>query len=606
MSLLSFTLPMELLPSCDKSIADSKLLVFADYRSQAALTATADTANSVISGNVTQSSSQVTSTRAPTMQVPELLTPSVSSNWLTRHAMPHAALSCSELMHAMSNTATAMSNTVCTAASTIAAVTSPSDATAVSVATTAIPLAATVCTVSQQVSVDAIGALMNASDIKANTNVHEVGACDAAHTHNAATVSSTILDKVDAVQAVTPVTPVLMPHTDCANSTDKPCAAVDTAATATARSSNNENYQSSQPTTHDCSTSTDDLHAAAPDTQHKLALRHGVNYIGAVSNGQPHGFGTAYMTNGTIYTGNWLHGTKHGQGTLVTVRGGLIQSTYVGTFCDGIRQGQGQMLLASGHTYNGTWHSCVHYAVDECDSEAENNGGVNCSMEEHTSDEVQLCEQAVYGKHPGNSAQSSSKQDAATESSTEAVVSAGADTVAATAPPVLQKLNNGSSQTLSSATDRKAVKVVPRHINVTTTSSVRRLFVIVQSNHSLVGSLTLDDAALFCRTCQNPTQPVASVVGLQMQSQASVFKYILYISLGAMAKVRPEFGNEFTVKTAAGDVTVLSRHRATIFTETVASLQQLEFLICNSASVQHVSAAVTFCESEFLTLRRSA
>jgi hypothetical protein len=95
-------------------------------------------------------------------------------------------------------------------------------------------------------------------------------------------------------------------------------------------------------------------------------------------------------------------------------------------------------------------------------------------------------------------------------------------------------------------------------------------------------------------------------MGLPMQAEASVFKYILYIRLGAKTQLCPELENEFTLKTAAGNVTVLSRHRAIVSVKRVVSLQQLEYLIRTSAAVQHVSAAVTFSESNFLRLQRSA
>ncbi len=64
----------------------------------------------------------------------------------------------------------------------------------------------------------------------------------------------------------------------------------------------------------------------------------------------PHGTGTyVYSNKYFTYTGEWVNGVKHGQGTLTMGDG----STYEGTFVDGEITGQGLRRWPDGSTYSG-------------------------------------------------------------------------------------------------------------------------------------------------------------------------------------------------------------------------------------------------------------
>jgi hypothetical protein len=511
------------------------------------LTATAgsdDTAVHVIDvvQNSNQSNSTMTALHQPAAEPITTCTASTSLTVLTDQVDAHITLQVSGMMHDISNTeaatsiAAAVSNALTSAVSTDADI-GASIMKAVSIVDAAVPAVTTVCTALQHVSVCSIISMVSSSSSNGDSADHDTGISDAADPYNTAVVFSTVSDnmsEVDATQAVTPISAQTTPSDesaitsttglhDSSYSTDVSFAAAASASTtAQAQFANNEHHQNSQSTATNSSTSTDYLHTAAVDVKLcRLVLRDGVTYIGTALSGQPHGFGTAYMTNGSTYTGNWLCGYQHGQGTLVTVRDGIIQSTYIGKFCYGMCQEQDYEPLATDHTQN------------------------------------------------------VSRQYASATSSAHAA-------------EALKESN-------------KVSQVVPRKTRKT--GAFRRFFAIVQCEKPLQGSLTLEDAGLLCRTKMNSRRPVALVVGLQMQSEAGVFKYILYIRLAADVMIGlPARRTAFTVTTAAGNsITVLGRHQvACTYTKKPRSLQQLEEAIRDSADVQHVISAVTFSEGNFM------
>jgi hypothetical protein len=247
----------------------------------------------------------------------------------------------------------------------------------------------------------------------------------------------------------------------------------------TAHSSNNEHHQNSQPTTRDCSTSsTDGLHAAGADTLARLVLNNDAVYIGAVRNGQPNGIGTAYMTNGTTYTGNWLYGNVQGQGTLVRVCDGKIESAYIGTFYNGILQGQGQMLLASGHTYNGSWQY--------------SGGATSDIVEEHRYTDVQQSQDEALGTQVATSAPVASNKKKARGSATGTVLQATraivTETVSVERITGVQH-NTDSIKLSNGATCHSGIQVIPcdngSNNNSSSSSKVRRFFCYSTKHKSL-------------------------------------------------------------------------------------------------------------------------
>jgi hypothetical protein len=266
----------------------------------------------------------------------------------------------------------------------------------------------------------------------------------------------------------------------------------------------------------------------------------------------------------------------------VTVLDGILQVTYSGKFCSGITQAQGQTLLSHGST-------------SESDFQLKTTSSTNGSAEEFDCDGiVRQSEHAVTGKQLDTTVQASSGEYTA--------ASVGPATVNEPASDLNSFADSGKLP--SSATPQNDLQVRPQKnsdVNDNSSSKFRRFFAIVECEHPLQGSLTLDDAALFCRTDQSRDRPVASLMGLQMQSEVGVFKYILYIRLGAKTEIRHELEKEFTVTTAAGTVvTVWSRHKAAAVISAKFSLRLLEKVIRNSADVQHVISAVTFSEGNFM------
>jgi len=70
---------------------------------------------------------------------------------------------------------------------------------------------------------------------------------------------------------------------------------------------------------------------------------------------KPHGFGTAYFSNGDHYEGEWKDGRPHGYGVLVNADG----AQYEGDFCEGKLHGHGMRKLKNAERYEGGWRDGV-------------------------------------------------------------------------------------------------------------------------------------------------------------------------------------------------------------------------------------------------------
>jgi len=74
-------------------------------------------------------------------------------------------------------------------------------------------------------------------------------------------------------------------------------------------------------------------------------------YTGEFQNGERHGKGTYEFSSGDKYSGDWKNGTQNGQGTFEFSCG----SVYIGNWRDGERNGKGTLKLANGDIYIGNW-----------------------------------------------------------------------------------------------------------------------------------------------------------------------------------------------------------------------------------------------------------
>ena len=74
-------------------------------------------------------------------------------------------------------------------------------------------------------------------------------------------------------------------------------------------------------------------------------------YSGEWKNGNKHGEGTITWANGDTYTGEWKDGNQHGQGTYIWADG----ETYTGDYINNQRTGWGTYIWADGDTYTGEW-----------------------------------------------------------------------------------------------------------------------------------------------------------------------------------------------------------------------------------------------------------
>lgn len=76
-----------------------------------------------------------------------------------------------------------------------------------------------------------------------------------------------------------------------------------------------------------------------------------VLYDGALdSEGFPHGEGQCIYNSDEVYSGDWIHGKRHGQGCY---EGDMHR--YTGKWADGLPSGVGIEVSASGYTYRGSW-----------------------------------------------------------------------------------------------------------------------------------------------------------------------------------------------------------------------------------------------------------
>ncbi|XP_047128119.1 radial spoke head 1 homolog isoform X1 [Hydra vulgaris] len=69
------------------------------------------------------------------------------------------------------------------------------------------------------------------------------------------------------------------------------------------------------------------------------------------NNGERHGFGKCYFTNGDIYEGQYEHGKRHGSGNYQFVSG----AQYIGEYQNGKKHGCGTINNPDGSKYEGQW-----------------------------------------------------------------------------------------------------------------------------------------------------------------------------------------------------------------------------------------------------------
>ena len=74
-------------------------------------------------------------------------------------------------------------------------------------------------------------------------------------------------------------------------------------------------------------------------------------YVGEISNGKEHGFGTMNWAGGDKYVGQWVNGERDGQGTYYWATG----DKYVGQFKNSKRHGQGTLFYSGGDRWSGEW-----------------------------------------------------------------------------------------------------------------------------------------------------------------------------------------------------------------------------------------------------------
>ena len=74
-------------------------------------------------------------------------------------------------------------------------------------------------------------------------------------------------------------------------------------------------------------------------------------YVGEISNGKEHGFGTINWASRDKYVGQWLNGEREGQGTYSWANG----DKYVGQFKNSERHGQGTYFYSGGGSWSGEW-----------------------------------------------------------------------------------------------------------------------------------------------------------------------------------------------------------------------------------------------------------
>ncbi len=77
----------------------------------------------------------------------------------------------------------------------------------------------------------------------------------------------------------------------------------------------------------------------------------GDRYEGNWSNNQENGKGKKTWANGDVYDGQWVAGKMQGDGTFTSARG----ERYSGGFANNLKQGKGVMTTPAGEKFEGTW-----------------------------------------------------------------------------------------------------------------------------------------------------------------------------------------------------------------------------------------------------------
>ena len=79
-------------------------------------------------------------------------------------------------------------------------------------------------------------------------------------------------------------------------------------------------------------------------------------YYGELKNGEPHGKGSIFWSNGGKYIGDWYLGKRTGKGTIIYSNGEI----YNGEVVDGKREGKGIMYYLNDnlqYSYFGEWRN---------------------------------------------------------------------------------------------------------------------------------------------------------------------------------------------------------------------------------------------------------
>ncbi|NQY75282.1 MAG: hypothetical protein HRT90_11085 [Candidatus Margulisbacteria bacterium] len=112
--------------------------------------------------------------------------------------------------------------------------------------------------------------------------------------------------------------------------------------------------------THDIPVNTNDLNGCHSVKGFRIPSLNMNSYTGMLYNGKPWGNGEANYFNGSVYTGQFRYGEKHGLGVFVDISSDGGTKTYKGEFEEGKRQGHGVFTRRDAYNklvmeYGGQW-----------------------------------------------------------------------------------------------------------------------------------------------------------------------------------------------------------------------------------------------------------
>lgn len=91
-----------------------------------------------------------------------------------------------------------------------------------------------------------------------------------------------------------------------------------------------------------------------------LYIKRDMKY-GCVSGNCSSGKGTFYYFSGDTYSGEWMGGRFHGDGTYFWAKS---NDKYTGSWIDGKREGQGTMFFDTGQIMRGEWRNDKYLFFD--------------------------------------------------------------------------------------------------------------------------------------------------------------------------------------------------------------------------------------------------